>query len=143
LPHTVFGSPVNTEGRNSDGTIKGISQAIERRKLNKKVIPPELTLNDTAHKLFKIDLGAKVDDAIRKLLKVDELKVALLKSISGNTGIFANQEFNQEVNQYLVDNELDTWGDSIQNIIDDKLNVLNADVEAGIKNLIEAAIKAA
>ena len=111
----------------------GISQAIKRRKLNKKVIPPELTLNDTAHKLFKIDLGAKVDDAIRKLLKVDELKVALLKSISGNAGIFANQEFNQEVNQYLVDNELDTWGDSIQNIVDDKLNVLNADVEAGIK----------
>ncbi len=111
----------------------GISQAIKRRKLNKKVIPPELTLNDTAHKLFKIDLGAKVDDAIRKLLKVDELKVALLKSISGNAGIFANQEFNQEVNQYLVDNELDTWGNSIQNIVDDKLNVLNADVEAGIK----------
>ncbi len=83
--------------------------------------------------LFKIDLGAKVDDAIRKLLKVDELKVALLKSISGNAGIFANQEFNQEVNQYLVDNELDTWGNSIQNIVDDKLNVLNADVEAGIK----------
>ena len=122
---------------------KGISQAIERRKLNKKVIPPELTLNDTAHKVFKYDLGARVDDSIRKLLKVDELKAALLKSIGGDTGIFANQEFNQDVDQYLADNELDTWGDSIQTIVDDKLGELNADVEAGIKELVEAAIKAA
>ena len=97
---------------------KGISQAIERRKLNKKVIPPELTLNDTAHRLFKYDLGAKVDDAIRKLLNVDNLKAALLKSIGGNAGIFANQEFNQDVDQYLIDNELDTWGASIQTIVD-------------------------
>ena len=122
---------------------KGISQAIERRKLNKKVIPPELTLNDTAHRLFKYDLGAKVDDAIRKLLNVDNLKAALLKSIGGNAGIFANQEFNQDVDQYLIDNELDTWGASIQTIVDDKLDELNADVEVGIKELVEAAIKAA
>ena len=122
---------------------KGISQAIERRKLNKKVIPPKLTLNDTAHRLFKYDLGAKVDDAIRKLLNVDNLKAALLKSIGGNAGIFANQEFNQDVDQYLIDNELDTWGASIQVIVDDKLDELNADVEASIKELVEAAIKAA
>lgn len=122
---------------------KGISQAIERRKLNKKVIPPELTLNDTAHRLFKYDLGAKVDDAIRKLLNVDNLKAALLKSIGGNAGIFAIQEFNQDVDQYLIDNELDTWGASIQTIVDEKLDELNADVEAGIKELVEAAIKAA
>ena len=122
---------------------KGISQAIERRKLNKKVIPPEKTLNLKAQELFQIDLDAKVDEFIKEQLNVDELKAALLKSIGGNAGIFANQEFNQDVDQYLIDNELDTWGASIQTIVDDKLDELNADVEAGIKELVEAAIKAA
>jgi hypothetical protein len=122
---------------------KGISQAIERRKLNKKVIPPEKTLNLKAQELFQIDLDAKVDEFIREQLKVDNLKAKLLKSIGGNAGIFANQEFNQDVDQYLIDNELDTWGASIQTIVDDKLDELNADVEVGIKELVEAAIKAA
>ena len=63
--------------------------------------------------------------------------------VGGNAGIFANQEFNQDVDQYLIDNELDTWGASIQTIVDDKLDELNADVEVGIKELVEAAIKAA
>jgi hypothetical protein len=122
---------------------KGISQAIERRKLNKKVIPPELTLNDTANKVFKYDLGVQVDNAIRKLLKVDDLKAELLKRISSDTGIFADQEFNQDVTKYLVDNELNTWGDSIQTIVNDKLKELNADVKANIKELVETAIKTA
>ncbi len=122
---------------------KGISQAIERHKLNKKVIPPEKTLNLKAQELFQIDLDAKVDEFIKEQLNVDELKAALLKSIGGNAGIFANQEFNQDVTQYLIDKELETWGASIQTIVDDKLDELNADVEASIKELVEAAIKAA
>ena len=104
---------------------------------------PEKTLNLKAQELFQIDLDAKVDEFIREQLKVDNLKAKLLKSIGGNAGIFANQEFNQDVDQYLIDNELDTWGASIQTIVDDKLDELNADVEVGIKELVEAAIKAA
>jgi hypothetical protein len=122
---------------------KGIGQAIEDRNLDKKVIPPELTLNDTANELFKHDLGAKVDAAIRKLLKVDDLKAELLKRISSDAGIFDNQEFNPDVNQYLIDNELNTWGDSIQTIVNAKLNELNADVNANIKELVANAIKSA
>jgi hypothetical protein len=120
---------------------KGISQAIERHKLDKKVIPPELTLNDTANKLLKHDLGVKVDEAISQLLKVGNLKSELLKSIGGSS-VF-DQEFNQDVSEYLIDNELDTWGDSVQSIVDDKLVAINDDLMTKIKELVEAAIKAA
>ena len=128
-------------GQLVDYIDKGISRVIDAQNIDKKVIPPEATLNDTANKLLKHDLGVKVDEAISQLLKVGNLKSELLKSIGGSS-VF-DQEFNQDVSEYLIDNELDTWGDSVQSIVDDKLVAINDDLMTKIKELVEAAIKAA
>ena len=128
-------------GQLVDYIDKGISRVIDAQNIDKKVIPPEATLNDTANKLLKHDLGVKVDEAISQLLKVGNLKSELLKSIGGSS-VF-DQEFNQDVSEYLIDNELDTWGDSVQSIVNDKLVAINDDLMTKIKELVEAAIKAA
>ncbi len=121
---------------------KGISQALEQRQLDKKVIPPELTLNDTAQKLFKYDLDAKLDAYINQLLKVDEVKAKLLQRIGGESGLFASHEFNQGVVDYLADNELKTWGASIQAIVDEKLDSHKVDIDNHMIELLETAFKA-
>ena len=128
-------------GQLVDYIDKGISRVIDAQNIDKKVIPPEATLNDTANKLLKHDLGDKLDEAISQLLKVGNLKSELLKSIGGSS-VF-DQEFNQDVSEYLIDNELDTWGDSVQSIVDDKLVAINDDLMTRIKELVEAVIKAA
>ena len=128
-------------GQLVDYIDKGISRVIDAQNIDKKVIPPEATLNDTANKLLKHDLGVKVNEAISQLLKVGNLKSELLKSIGGSS-VF-DQEFNQDVSEYLIDNELDTWGDSVQSIVDDKLVAINDDLMTRIKELVEAVIKAA
>ena len=128
-------------GQLVDYIDKGISRVIDAQNIDKKVIPPEATLNDTANKLLKHDLGVKIDETISQLLKVGNLKSELLKSIGGSS-VF-DQEFNQDVDQYLIDNELDTWGVSVQSIVDDKLVAINDDLMIKIKELVEAAIKAA
>lgn len=43
----------------------------------------------------------------------------------------------------MIDNELDTWGDSVQSIVDDKLVAINDDLLTKIKELVESAIKTA
>jgi hypothetical protein len=128
-------------GQLVDYIDKGISRVIDAQNIDKKVIPPEATLNDTANKLLKHDLGVKVDQTISQLLKVGNLKSELLKSIGGSS-VF-DQEFNQDVSEYLIDNELDTWNDSVQSIVDHKLIAINDDLMIKIKELVEAAIKAA
>jgi hypothetical protein len=123
-----------------DYVDKGISRAIEAQSLDKKVIPPETVLTDKANELFKHDLEKKVDQAISQLLKVGNLKATLLKIVGG---VFDDQEFKPGVNEYLADNELKTWGDSMQVIVDEKLEALNDDIENHITELVTAAIKAA
>lgn len=113
-------------GQLVDYIDKGISRVIDAQNIDKKVIPPEATLNDKANKLLKHDLGVKVDEAISQLLKVGNLKSELLKSIGGSS-VF-DQEFNQDVSEYLIDNEL---------------VAINDDLMTKIKELVEAAIKAA
>jgi len=118
----------------------GISRAIDAQSLDKKVIPPETVLTDKANELFKHDLDAKVDQAISRLLKVVNLKAQLLKIVGG---VFDDQQFIPAVNEYLANNELKTWGASMQVIVDDKLAALNDEVEEKITELVTAAIKAA
>ncbi len=118
----------------------GISQAIERRKLDKKVIPPEVTLNDRANDLFRRGLNAKVEETIRERLGVDDIKTRLLESLGG-TGIFYKQAFKPNVEQHLIDNELDTWGDSLQIVVDAKLNELGAVIDLSIDEELVAATK--
>ena len=117
----------------------GISRAIDERNLEKKVIPPEAVLSDTAGRLFEYDLGGKVDNFITELLELDKLKSALLASVGG----FDEREFNQEVSGYLVNNELKTWVNSVQVIVDGKMNELNETIQTSIKELVTSAIKAA
>ena len=117
----------------------GISRAIEERNLEKKVIPPEAVLSDTADELFEHDLGGKVDQYIAELLELDKLKSSLLASVGG----FDDREFNQEVSGYLVHNELKTWVNAVQVIVDGRLNELNEAIQANIKVLVSSAIKAA
>jgi hypothetical protein len=128
-------------GQLVDYIDKGISRVIDAQNIDKKVIPPEATLNDTANKLLEHDLGIKVDDAISKLLKVGNLKAELLNSIVG-AGVF-DQEFNQDFSEYLINNELNTWGNSIQSIVDKKLAAINDDLVTKIRELVATAIKAA
>ena len=117
----------------------GISRAIGERNLEKKVVPPEAVLSDTAGRLFEHNLGKKVDQYITELLQVDKLKSSLLASVGG----FDDREFNQEVTGYLVNNELKTWGHSMQVIVDGKMNELNETIQTSIKELVTSAIKAA
>ena len=119
---------------------QGISRAIDAQSLDKKVIPPEAVLTDKANELFKHDLDAKVDQTISQLLKVGRMKAQLLKIVGG---VFDDQQFIPDVNEYLADNELETWGDSMQVIVDEKLAAINDDVESKITELVTAAIKAA
>jgi len=58
-------------GQLVDYIDEGISQAIAANQLDKKVIPPEPVLNNKAEDLFNNDLEARVDDFIRKQLKVE------------------------------------------------------------------------
>ena len=117
----------------------GISRAIEDRNLDKKVIPPEAVLSDTADALFEFDLGEKIDSFIAELLEVDKLKAALLKIVGG----FDDREFKTEVSGYLIKNELKTWGYSMQVIVDDKMKELNEIIQTSIKELVTSAVKAA
>ena len=127
-------------GQLVDYVDQGIGRAIAAQSLDKKVIPPEPVLVDKANELFRHDLDAKVDKAISQLLKVGNLKAQLLKIVGG---VFDGQQFIPGVNEYLTDNELLTWGDSMQVIVDEKLNYLNDEVERKITELVTAAIKAA
>jgi hypothetical protein len=123
-----------------DYVDQGIDRAIDAQSLDKKVIPPETVLTDKANELFKHGLDAKVDQVISQLLKVGNLKAQLLKIVGG---VFDDQEFQLGVNEYLADNELETWGDSMQVIIDEKLAAINDDVAQKITELVSAAIRAA
>lgn len=127
-------------GQLVDYVDQGISRAIDAQSLDKKVIPSETVLTDKANELLKHDLNIKVDAAISKLLKVGDLKAKLLEIVGG---VFDGQQFKPGVNEYLTDNELETWGDSMQVIVDDKLEALNDEVESKITELVTAAIKAA
>jgi len=122
---------------------QGISRAIKAQSLDKKVIPPEEVLNDKAVELLQNDLNEKMDVFIQEKLKIDDLKAELFKNISGKAGAFGNQRLKPGVDEYLADNELDTWNDSIQAVVDDKLDDLNTEVEISIKELVSAAIKVA
>jgi hypothetical protein len=130
-------------GQLVDYVDQGISRAIDAQSLDKKVIPPEPVLVDKANELFRHDLNSRVDEIIRKRLKTDDLKAKLLKIVSGASGVFDEQKFKAGVNEYLADNELETWGDSIQVTVDEKLNDLNDEVAGKITKLVTAAIKAA
>ena len=110
-----------------------------RSNLGSAGIPPETVLSETADQLFEHDLGGKVDSFIAELLEVDKLKAALAKKV----GSFDDREFNQEVSGYLFNNELKTWGHSMQVIVDDKMNELNETIQTSIKELVTSAIKAA
>jgi len=127
-------------GQLVDYVDQGISRAIDAQSLDKKVIPPEEVLIDKANELFKHGLDIKVDQAISQLLKVGDLKAKLLEIVGGE---FDGQQFKNGVNKYLADNELETWGDSMQVIVDDKLEALNDEVESKITELVSAAIRAA
>ena len=122
---------------------EGISQAIAANQLDKKVIPPEPVLNNKAENLFNDDLEARVDDFIREQLKVEDLKVELLKVYNGVAGVFDERKFNAGITEYLATNELQTWVDSLQFVVDQKLDDIDADVESKITVLVMAAIKAA
>jgi DNA topoisomerase VI subunit A len=130
-------------GQLVDYIDSGISRAIDEQNLTKKVIPDESVLHEEAEAMFKNDLEVRMDCFIREQLNVDELKIELLKIFSGDAGVFDEQEFKSDVSEYLADNELKTWGNSVQVIVDEKLEALNADVEISIKELVETAIKAA
>jgi len=130
-------------GQLVDYIDQGISRAIKAQSLDKKVIPPEEVLNDKAVELLQNDLNEKMDVFIQEKLKIDDLKAELFKIISGKAGAFGNQRLKPGVDEYLADNELDTWKDSIQAVVDDKLDDLNTEVEIRIKELVSAAIMAA
>ena len=106
----------------------------------KKVIPPEETLKDKADELFKSVLEVRVDEFINERLKLDDLKVELLEEFSGE---FDEQEFTDEVGDYLIENEFKTWEDSIQVVVDEKLDDIQEAVESRITKLVMAAIKEA
>ena len=127
-------------GQLVDYVDQGIGRTIDAQSLDKKVIPPEPVLTDKANELFRHDLDSRVDEVISRLLKVGNLKAQLLKSVGG---VFDGQQFIPAVNEYLAGHELKTWGDSMQVIVDEKLNYLNDEVERKITELVTAAIKAA
>jgi len=127
-------------GQLVDYVDQGIGRAIAAQNLDKKVIPPETVLTDKACELFKHDLNVKVDQEISRLLQVPALKAKLLEIIGG---VFDDQDFKPGVHEYLGDNELETWGDSMQVIVDEKLAAINDDIEINITELVTAAIKAA
>jgi hypothetical protein len=130
-------------GQLVDYVDQGISRAIDAKNLDKKVFPPETVLTDKANELFKKDLEAKVDEFIQEQLNVDDLKAKLLEIVGDESGVFNSQQFMPSVNEYLIDNELETWSDSIQVTVDDKLDDLNDEVENKTTELVTAAIKAA
>jgi len=71
------------------------------------------------------------------------LKVKLLKVYNGDAGVFDERKFNAGVTEYLAANELHTWVDSLQVVVNEKLDDIDADVESKITALVMAAIKAA
>jgi hypothetical protein len=128
-------------GQLVDYVDAGISRAIEAQHLNKKVIPPEAILSDTAYTLFKQALNARVEDFIHKQLKVDELKATLLKILSGTFSVFDEPALIMGVTDYLAAHELLTWNDSIQMLVDERLESLNNQVENNITELVLNSIQ--
>lgn len=127
-------------GQLVDYVDAGISRAIEAQHLNKKVIPPEAILSDTAYTLFKQELNVRVDDFIHTQLKVDELKATLLKILNG-TFSFDAQALTIGVTNYLAAHELLTWNDSIQMLVDERLDSINNQVESNITELVLSSIQ--
>jgi hypothetical protein len=115
-----------------------ISRYLEENKLPKKVIPPEEVLLKKAKEKFKSALKEKVDDYISEQLQLDVLKDELLETFIGE---FDDQEFTDAVGDYLVENELETWEDSIQVTVDEKLDDIDEDAEANIKELVMTGLR--
>jgi len=76
---------------------------------------------------------------VKSLLMDGAMSSTVLKKV----GSFDDREFNREVSGYLFNNELKTWGHSIQVIVDDKMNELKETIQTSIKELVTSAIKAA
>ncbi|MFA5924726.1 MAG: ATP-binding protein [Methylococcaceae bacterium] len=118
----------------------GISQAIEANLLEKKVIPPEEVLLKKAKEKFNDAIDVKVDAFINEQLKIDDLKDELLKAFSDE---FDEQEFTDKVGNYLIENEFKTWEDSIQTVVNKKLDDIQEAVEGRITKLVMVSIKEA
>ncbi|MFA5924046.1 MAG: ATP-binding protein [Methylococcaceae bacterium] len=117
-----------------------ISRYLEENQLPEKVIPPEEVLLKKAKEKFNDAIDAKVDAFINEKFRIDDLKDELLKAFSDE---FNDQEFTDDVSNYLIENEFKTWEDSIQTVVNEKLDDIQEDVEGRITKLVMVSIREA
>jgi hypothetical protein len=118
----------------------GIDRISEEFGLEKKVIAPGQVLLEKAQEKIKSALEEKFEELLSEQLKLDNAKAELFEAFSDE---FDEEELTDDVVDYLIENQFKTWGDSIQDVVDEKMDDIDADVENKIIELVMVAIKAA